>query len=254
MRNVSAAELVSAWERALGRPPVDQALVLLSLASPGCSMEAMAELSVGERDGRLLTLREQLFGRHVTSVTICPRCGQRLELAFDVDDLRRPAGVRPNEAGGDLTLVKDGYRVRFRLPNSGDLASAGELGDPQAAREHLLGRCIQSVAQPGVDDDDADEARGRRLPGTVADAIVARMSEADPQSDTRLAVSCPDCRHQWVALFDIAGYLMREVHDWVVHVLREVHTLARAYGWREADILAMTPARRQAYLELAAHG
>ena len=108
--------------------------------------------------------------------------------------------------------------------------------------------------QPGVDDGDADEARGRRLPATVAEAIVTRMSEADPQSDTRLAVSCPDCHHQWVALFDIAGYLMREVHDWVVHVLREVHTLARAYGWREADILAMTPARRQAYLELAAHG
>jgi hypothetical protein len=32
--------------------------------------------------------------------------------------------------------------------------------------------------------------------------------------------------------------------------LREVHTLAWAYGWREADILAMSPARRQFYIEL----
>jgi hypothetical protein len=31
----------------------------------------------------------------------------------------------------------------------------------------------------------------------------------------------------------------------------EVDALARAYGWREADILALSPARRAAYLELA---
>ena len=33
-------------------------------------------------------------------------------------------------------------------------------------------------------------------------------------------------------------------------LLREVHFLARAYGWREADILAMSARRRQAYLEM----
>jgi hypothetical protein len=31
--------------------------------------------------------------------------------------------------------------------------------------------------------------------------------------------------------------------------LNEVHMLAWAYGWREADILAMSSARRQFYLE-----
>ncbi len=29
-----------------------------------------------------------------------------------------------------------------------------------------------------------------------------------------------------------------------------VHALARAYGWREADVLAMSEARRHFYLEL----
>jgi hypothetical protein len=251
MGSVSAADLVSVWERALARPPVDQALVLLSLASPGSSLEDMAELSIGERDGRLLTLREQLFGRQVDCVARCPQCGQRLELTCDVDDLRRPAPALPHESRGELALIKDGYLVRFRVPNSADLASASGLAAPEAAREHLLGRCIQSVVRPD-DDVDVEGADGQHLPASVTEAIVARMSEADPQSDTRLAVTCPDCHHHWVALFDIAGYLMREVDDWVVHVLREVHTLARAYGWREADILAMTPARRQVYLALAA--
>ncbi|HEX2516118.1 MAG TPA: phage baseplate protein, partial [Chloroflexota bacterium] len=33
-------------------------------------------------------------------------------------------------------------------------------------------------------------------------------------------------------------------------LLREVHTLARAYGWREAEILALPGRRRQTYLDL----
>jgi DNA-directed RNA polymerase subunit RPC12/RpoP len=249
MVDVSAAELVSAWERALGRAPVDQALVLLSLASPGCSPEAMARLSVGERDSRLLTLREQLFGSQLTSVTRCPACGQRLELAFEVDNLRRPAAALPPGPDGAFELSVDGYRVQFRLPNSTDLASASALADQESARQLVLERCIQSVAAPG-DDVSATGLGSRRLPVTVTEAIVARMNEADPQSDTKLDVSCPDCRHRWVAVFDIAAYLMREVHDRVVQLLREVHTLATAYGWHESDILAMTTTRRRAYLQL----
>ena len=35
-------------------------------------------------------------------------------------------------------------------------------------------------------------------------------------------------------------------------LLMEVHLLARAYGWREADILGMSPARRNAYLQRVA--
>jgi hypothetical protein len=239
---------VSVWERAVGRPLADQALVLLSLVSPECSMEAMAELSVGERDTRLLTLREHLFGRQLNSVTVCPHCRQRLELAFDVADIRQK---QPARVLGELTLALDGYRVQFRLPNGADLSSVEEIADAGAARERLLDRCIQSVVRPAGDDDRPDQTNDRRLPATVVDAIAARMREADPQSDTRLSLNCPDCHHQWISVFDIASYLVREVHDWVVHALREVHTLARTYGWREADILAMTSARRQAYLELA---
>jgi hypothetical protein len=35
-------------------------------------------------------------------------------------------------------------------------------------------------------------------------------------------------------------------------ILREVDQLARTYGWREPDILALGPARRRAYLGLVA--
>jgi len=32
--------------------------------------------------------------------------------------------------------------------------------------------------------------------------------------------------------------------------LSDVHTLARAYGWRERDILTLSPTRRQFYLNM----
>jgi hypothetical protein len=33
-------------------------------------------------------------------------------------------------------------------------------------------------------------------------------------------------------------------------LLAEVHSLARAYGWTESEILALSPQRRSTYLEM----
>jgi hypothetical protein len=89
-----------------------------------------------------------------------------------------------------------------------------------------------------------------RLPADVTEAISARMAEADPQADVRLNLVCPQCNHRWQAPLDIAAFLWSEIQAWAVRLLREAHLLASTYGWREADILAMTPWRRQVYLEL----
>ena len=78
------------------------------------------------------------------------------------------------------------------------------------------------------------------------------MAQADPQADLQLAFRCPDCGHEWQPLFDIARFLWQELHAWALHMLREVDTLAASYHWAEADILALSPRRRQAYLELCA--
>ena len=76
------------------------------------------------------------------------------------------------------------------------------------------------------------------------------MADADPQAQIKLALVCPGCSYAWHALFDVAAFLWSEVHAWAKRILYEVHTLARAYGWREADILAMSARRRQIYLDL----
>jgi hypothetical protein len=89
------------------------------------------------------------------------------------------------------------------------------------------------------------------LPDNVVDALAERMTAADPQAGVQLAVECPACGHSWEADFDIVSFFWSELNAWAQRTLYDVHTLARAYGWREGDILAMSAWRRQCYLEMA---
>ena len=97
---------------------------------------------------------------------------------------------------------------------------------------------------------DDQELPASELPDAVMEAVTNRMAQADPQADVQLAIRCPNCGHQWEAPFDIGSFLWTEIHACAMRLLREIHALASAYGWREADILALSPRRRQAYLEL----
>jgi hypothetical protein len=67
----------------------------------------------------------------------------------------------------------------------------------------------------------------------------------------QLALVCPTCGSGWAVAFDIVAFFWTELQAWAQRMLRDIHTLARAYGWREADILALSPLRRQVYLELS---
>ena len=57
-------------------------------------------------------------------------------------------------------------------------------------------------------------------------------------------------RRSWAVMFDVVSFFWSEICVQAKRLLREVHTLARAYGWREVDILGMSTARRQFYLEM----
>src|SRR5438477_11573450 len=97
MRALSNAELMNVWDRAVDRPAHERDLALLGAACPEDGAEALAHLSVGERDGLLLELRERTFGSRVTGLAACPGCGEQVELLFEVADIRAeaPAG-RPD--------------------------------------------------------------------------------------------------------------------------------------------------------------
>ena len=241
MRALSASELISLWERGPTQTPVQRALALLSAAHPDTSIQELAHLRIGLRDALLLTLREWTFGPRLVSVTACPNCRRRLELDFAASDVRVTPEVEPAEA---LSLTAEGYEVQFRLPTSLDLGAIVDHTDVTAAQNTLLKRCALSVRYDG------EETDVEHLPKHIVEMIAERMEKADPQADIRLSTSCPDCGHEWQAAFDIVIYFWNEIDAWAQRTLRDIHTLASAYGWRETDILAMSPWRRQFYLEM----
>jgi hypothetical protein len=211
------------------------------LACPETSPEKLTQLSIGQRDTLLLTLREWTFGSDLNSLATCPSCGEYLELNFTVADIQVSPEVNPTQ---EHSLSFADYEVSFRLPNSSDLATIAGHQDTLAARQTLLEICVLVASYQG------ESFSIQELPSPVMEAVVEKMAQADPQADVQLALSCPGCKHQWQATFDIVSYFWSEINAWAKRILLEVHTLASAYGWGEADILAMSPRRRQLYLEM----
>ena len=146
MHTLSAWELLNVWEQGWSQPAAQRALLLLSAAHPDTPPVVLAELSVGQRDSRLLALREQIFGPRLASLTACPGCGERLEFAVAVANLLAGNGQAGEELGNAFSLDAAGYEVRFRLPNSLDLLAVARCQDPGAARQLLLERCLLSLS------------------------------------------------------------------------------------------------------------
>src|SRR5215470_3640565 len=202
MRALSALELLAVWERGLTQPPFQRALTLLAAACSELSPDAVASLSIGQRDARLLTLREWTFGPQLVSLATCPSCGERLELTFNAADLRVTPEAEPTEI---LSLSVTGYELCFRLPNSSDLAAVANHEDIAAVRQLLLKRCLSTVQHQG------EAVSAEQLPADIVDALVECMAQADPQADVQLALSCPRCDHQWQAAFDIGSFFWSEI-------------------------------------------
>jgi hypothetical protein len=243
MPPLTAAELLAVWERGCQSEAAERALALVAPACPGSSPSDLAALSIGQRDSLLLRLRELTFGSQIAAACHCPGCGQRLELTMQVADLLESAtALQP--ADGIALSVED-YEVRFRLPATRDLAAIAGEADVDAARQSLLRRCLLDVQRAGGEPVSPD-----LLPESVVAAVASHMAEIDPQANVELVVACPSCQEKWEAAFDIASYFWTEVDAWAQRTLHEVHELATAYGWCEADIVALSPLRRKRYLEL----
>jgi hypothetical protein len=241
MRGLTTSTLLGAWERALSQSPAQRALTLLMLTDPGLPRERLAALTIGQRDMNLLNLRESVFGPRMTGLVACPACSSQLELNFTVSSVRV---APPPDPVGPCSLAHGDYQVEFRIPNGDDVTTLTPDLDPSANQRRLLERCLLSVRRHG------EAVPFDELPAELRTAVSDRMAEADPQADVQLSLACPDCGHRWQSPLDILSYLWAEIHAWATRLLGDVHTLASAYGWREADILALSPWRRQAYLEM----
>lgn len=238
---LSAAEWLFVWERGRSETPTRRTTMLLAAVCRDATPEELDRLTMGRRDECLLTLRESTFGPLLQSVCRCPECGEELEMAFHASDLRQAQAPEEAEA---LEFADHDYAVRFRLPTGGDLAALPADAGLAANRLHLLENCVLDARRAG------QAVAAKDLPNPIVEAIQDRMAQADPQADLKLDLTCPACTHRWDAVFDIGSFFWGELNAWALRILREIHLLATAYGWTETDILALSPLRRQAYLEM----
>jgi len=235
----TAEDFLLAREAAGGDDAIGHAVALLARAFPGESVEALWRLPLGTRNHRLLALRERLFGPRLEAYAECPHCGEALEFALDAD-----AFPPPEERAAEYEFEADGTTIRFRLLDSGDLRVAAQCPDVGDARGVLMERCVLEARR-------GEEAvSAAQLPPDVVERLAARLAACDPHAETLVDLVCPACGGKWQIAFDIASFLCAEVDAQARRLLRDVHALARGYGWREADILAMSARRRRDYLEL----
>jgi hypothetical protein len=249
MRPLSSSDLLHIWERGTSRKLIEQALIILDTVFPQAPGDLLVKLNVGQRDLCLLLLRALTFGSRLNGLAECPACHQCLELDFDLYDMPILNSPLPKletlmALKTETSFRKNDYDIAFRLPNSADLAGLAGTTDIASGCQQLLEACVMSVK-------DGDTIlSANELPADILNDIVEHMSQADPLADLTLSAICPSCNHSWEIMFDIVSFFWGEIHAWSSRLVREVHSLAIAYGWREADILAMSAWRRQHYMQL----
>lgn len=85
-------------------------------------------------------------------------------------------------------------------------------------------------------------------------ALDAALERGAPRLDVALDAPCPSCGAAREERFEIGAWLARSLLRERDVLLREVHTLARAYGWSLESILSLSRAQRHALVRLVVGG
>lgn len=231
MRALAGSELLSLWERGAERHALDRSALLAAAARPDWQADSIVDLPLGAVNASLLQLRSASFGPLLAGHADCAQCGQRLAFTLDTQQLLAlaDADARPasTEAEG----------LCLRAPSLRDLAAVAHEADAALAARMLLARCTLAGDAAQID-------------ATALRAIEDALDRLDPQADLEIALHCVACGHAGAAQLDPGALLWDEIATQAQRLLAQVHHLASAYGWSEAQILALSPARRASYLAL----
>jgi len=215
------------------RPALVTAL-LAAGAAPGDG-EHWWQSPVGERTAALLALLRETEGAEVMAIGVqcaAAGCGARMEIELPHEVFAAPAGTR-----AILRIERDnGDTLSLRRPTGADLRAWRALR--RASREQAVMGILASLTvtgDPRLDD---------------AERVATALAEADPLVGFSLFCACPTCGDEAEHDIDLEGVALQRLAARQRALLYDVHTLAMRYGWTEADIFAVAPARRARYLQL----
>jgi hypothetical protein len=197
--------------------------------------EKTGGLTASDRDRLLAAVYTRTFGPRLVSSARCGQCSQMYDLSFSLDQLlaqqdRRVTG--PGEQLSDATFRLPNGCV-FRLPTGSDECAVAGL-PPDKAGTALISRCVLES-------------------GTAFDPepVYQAWELAAPLLDLELHSVCPECSKPQNVHFDIQSYLLNALLQERDQLIRDVHRLARAYGWGLHEILGLPRSQRLAMVKLA---
>jgi len=233
---ISAPQLISIWETGINQHPLERPITMLTLTSsaPG---ETLEKLSIGQRNAELIQLRKTIFGQSLVCVVACPFCQESLEFTLNLNELEQSHSTAATQS-----IKINEFEIIFRSITTADLLAIRNCHEIAQATRQLLQQCVLNCCQS------QQVIPLKQLPDSVVDALAKEMSACDPQAELLLNLACTVCEEKWQAPLDIATIIWEEIQQKALQLLNEVHQLASAYGWLEQDILALTPQRRQFYL------
>jgi hypothetical protein len=213
------------------------ALAILELAGRVATLEDGAAvdwdaLPASEIAAIALAIRQAWIGDQLSTDGECPECAERVDVSFRIGEYFRH--FRPSTPA-DVVNTGDGWYeisgIRFRVPRVADLTAA-LAGDDSAA----------TLAKASVEPTDLSEEQWE-----IVDAALDLIA---PSLDGTVGGLCPECGSSMSLRLDPCSYVMAELRDLFAGIYYEVHLLARAYGWKEIDILSMSRTRRIKYAHL----
>lgn len=201
--------------------PQHRAKWLLETMAPGLwrggETIAVSDLTLCEFDACLGALYQHLFGDALPSQAQCQDCGEDFELTFSLAEFQSRLMQQSEPYGGPsaMDITAPSGRV-FRLPRVADLNALDEKNPDTWLRQFLVSGAFD------------------------ADALQVEISEAGPVLSQDITAPCPNCEHKNSIRFDLAAYLLDALSQDAGFLWREVHLIARQYGWGLTDILSLT--------------
>lgn len=245
MQSLSDTQLLDLWEGGTRRHPLDRALLALNAAIPEMPYQRLADWPLGRRNRALAEMRCRCFGSRLEAWVACPRCSEKLEFVLDG---RAIAGADMDADGDPPDTVIVFNRQSFRLPTSRDLALAASESDPHSAAIRIVESCrVPPAADAAIE---VCSLQSHQWSEEEIEEIGERMVAADPLGETRLTLHCPSCGNDWEETLDLVSFVWSEIEARARRLLRDIHTLASAYGWTEAEILSLGEDRRTRYVEM----
>ncbi|WP_051820516.1 hypothetical protein [Streptomyces flavochromogenes] len=228
--------LLRAWEQASSAPVAARSAVFVHLAGLSPDLDSALDLDVGACATLAAHAHAVAFGREVTGVVACQSCGELMDAQVSLppaEDLTvAPAAREQDAVVGDFTV---------RPLTTRHLIAA--TADPDKARTVLLSCCVRRSDGTPFDPSclTAEEE-------TLLDVAAERLTG---QALLMLRMQCPQCDRPVPAALDPGAVLWDQIDMAALRLMEDVAVLARAFGWSEADVLALPTSRRNAYLERA---